>query len=161
MHHKRVDGFTLIELMIVIGIISILATIAIPSYQDRVIRAQVREALCLSTMAEEQVQAYYKARGRLPVDNAAVGLPAPGVIVGNFVQALEIKDGAIHVTLGNRVNKHILDKTLSVRPAIVPQSQKIPIAWVRGLASVPNGMQVKGENHTDLLPRFLPMDCRY
>jgi len=161
MHKRCLSGFTLIELMIVISIISILATIAVPSYQDRVIRAQVREALALSSMAEEEIQEYYKSRGRLPMDNAAVGLPAPSVIVGNYVKSLEIKEGAIHVTLGNRVNKHILDKTISIRPAIVAQSRKVPIAWVRGLASVPQGMQVRGENHTDLLPRFLPLECRF
>lgn len=161
MHQTRVAGFTLIELMIVIAIVGILATIALPSYQERIIRSQVQEALSLSSMAEEEIQSYYKIRGRLPVDNAAVGLPAPEVIVGNYVQALEIQNGAIHVKLGNRVNKHILEKTISVRPAIVSQSSKVPIAWVRGLASVPSGMQVKGENRTDLLPRFLPIHCRY
>lgn len=158
---NRNHGFTLIELMIVLSIIGILASMAVPSYQDRIIRTQVQEALLLSKVAEEEIQAYYKSRGALPKDNAAVGLPAPKLMIGNFVTGVEVKDGAVHVTLGNRVNKHILAKTFSTRPAIVQQSAKVPIAWVRGLASVPVGMVARGENRTDLLLRHLPMDCRY
>ncbi len=161
MQNKRKNGFTLIELMIVLSIIGILATMAVPSYQDRVIRTQVQEALNLAKVAEEEIQNYYKQRGTLPGDNAAVGLPEPKVIVGNYVTALEIKNGAIHMTLGNRINKHALNKIISVRPALVAASTKVPIAWVRGYASAPAGMVVKGENRTDLLPRHLPIECRY
>jgi len=154
-------GFTLIELMIVISIIGILATMAVPSFQDRVIRAQVQEALSLSAMAEEEIQVYYKRRGKLPKDNAAAGLPAPEVIVGNYVTALTVESGVVHITLGNRVNRHIMGKTISVRPALVAASTKVPIAWVKGYAPVPGGMTVKGGNRTDILPRHLPFACRY
>jgi type IV pilus assembly protein PilA len=161
MQSKCNNGFTLIELMIVLSIIGILATMAVPSYQDRVIRTQIQEALNLAKVAEEEIQNYYKQRGTLPGDNAAVGLPKPEVIVGNYVTAMEIKDGAIHITLGNRINKHAINKTVSVRPAVVAVSAKVPIAWVRGYASVPAGMVVKGKNRTDLLARYLPIECRY
>lgn len=161
MQNKCKNGFTLIELMIVLSIIGILATMAVPSYQDRVIRTQVQEALNLAKVAEEEIQIYYKRQGALPRDNAAVGLPESKVIVGNYVTAVQVKGGVIHITLGNRINKHALDKTISVRPAVVAASAKVPIAWVRGYASVPAGMAVKGENRTDLLPRHLPIECRY
>jgi type IV pilus assembly protein PilA len=160
MKNNCMNGFTLIELMIVLSIIGILATMAVPSYQDRVIRTQVQEALNLARVAEEEIQSFYKKRGVLPRDNSAVGLPEPRIIVGNYVTAVKIVDGAVHITLGNRVNRHVLGKTLSVRPAVVAASAKVPIAWVRGYASVPAGMTAKGENRTDLLPRHLPIECR-
>ncbi|NNK01939.1 MAG: pilin [Desulfatitalea sp.] len=161
MNVRNESGFTLIELMIVIAIISVLATMAVPSFQDRVIRAQVQEALTLSRMAEEEIENFYKAHGRLPADNAAIGLPVPEIIVGNYVTAVTIREGAIHITLGNRVNRHVAGKILSIRSAVVARSAKVPIAWVRGKASVPNGMVVKGENRTNLFLRHLPFSYRY
>jgi len=76
MMNTRQNGFTLIELMIVIAIISILATMAAPSYQDRIIRSQVQEALRLAEVAKTGIEEFYTAKQRLPADNAEAGLPA-------------------------------------------------------------------------------------
>ena len=54
------NGFTLIELMSVISIIGILSTMALPSYQDRVIRKQMEEAFNLAEMAMDGVSDFYK-----------------------------------------------------------------------------------------------------
>lgn len=156
------QGFTLIELMIVIAIMGILSTIALPSYQDRVIRAQIQEAFHLAEFAKEGVEEYYKTAQKLPGDNATAGLPAPEKIIGNYVDGLAISNGGvIEISLGSRGNKNIQGKTVSLRPAIVEDAPMVPIAWVVGYASVPKGMTVQGENRTDVLLRHLPMSCRY
>ena len=71
---KVQQGFTLIELMIVVAIIGILAAIAIPAYQDYTIRAQVSEGLNLGGGAKTAVSEFYQDRGAWPSDNANAGL---------------------------------------------------------------------------------------
>ena len=152
-------GFTLIELMIVVAIMSILATLALPSYQDRVIKAQVGEGIALAEVVKHASAEYYAKYSALPKDNASAGLPAAQKIIGNYVSAIAIENGAINITLGNRVNKHAAGKVLTLRPAIVADAKIVPIAWVCGYASVPQGMDVKGKNITTVLEYHLPLDC--
>jgi len=153
-------GFSLIELMVVIAIMGIMATMAVPSYQDRIVRAQVQEALKMSEAAQDSIGRYYRAHVRLPSSNAQAGLPPPDKYVGNFVSQLLVTDGAVHLSFGQRSNRHLSAKTLTLRPAVVDAYPAVPIAWVCGQAGVPSGMQGRGENRTDLPLHFLPIDCR-
>ncbi len=69
-------GFTLIELMIVVAIIGILASMAIPAYQSYTIRAQVAEGLQLAAAAKPAVVTSFLDKGRAPATRAAAGLSA-------------------------------------------------------------------------------------
>jgi len=153
-------GFTLIELMIVVAIIGILSTLAVPSYQDRVIRAQVSEGMAVADFVRQSIVAQYARTRGMPRDNAAAGLPDGKVIVGNYVSEVRVRDGAVNIVFGNRSNKFLAGKTLTMRPAIVPEHAVVPVAWVCGNASTPEKMKVMGENATDLPPSHLPIDCR-
>jgi type IV pilus assembly protein PilA len=153
-------GFTLIELMIVVAIISVLATMAVPSYQDRVIRAQVSNSLEMTNFVKESVEATYTKTAHFPKDNQSAGIPPHDKIVGNFVSDVVVKEGTINITYGSLSNKFLSGKTLSLRPAVVKGYSKVPIAWVCGLADVPAKMTVSGSNATNLPGPFLPIDCR-
>lgn len=154
------QGFTLIEMLMVIAVIAILAMIAMPSYQGKIIRDQIVEGSTLANLARGPIAALWSATKTLPVDNASMGLPAPDKIVNNLVRAVTVQDGAIHITYGNRANGRLKDKTLTLRPAVVEDAQVVPVAWICGAASVPDKMVVKGENKTDIAKEYLPLNCK-
>jgi type IV pilus assembly protein PilA len=66
MMKKTQQGFTLIELMIVVAIIGILAAIAIPAYQDYTCRAKIAEAVNAAAPAKTAVSEYYISQNQLP-----------------------------------------------------------------------------------------------
>lgn len=153
-------GFTLIELMIVVAIIGILASIAIPSYQDYTIRAQVAEALTLAGELKPEIREYYRAHGDFPGDNEAAGVPQPEHLLGQYVSGIEVADGAVHVTFGNHANAVIEGRTLTLRPVFVTANPSSPISWSCGGRQAPEGMTAAGADRTDVLSVHLPASCR-
>ena len=114
---KKQQGFTLIELMIVVAIIGILAAIAIPAYQDYTIRAQVSEGLNLAGGAKAAVTEYYQDQGAFPTTNAMAGVEASNLIVGKYVTGVAVGGaGVITVTYGNDANTNIAGDSLTLTP---------------------------------------------
>jgi len=73
---KKQQGFTLIELMIVVAIVGILAAIAIPAYQDYTIRSRVVEGLSLASAAKTAVAETFQSQNAV-ADQAATGYVTP------------------------------------------------------------------------------------
>ncbi|PLW88108.1 prepilin-type N-terminal cleavage/methylation domain-containing protein [Halioglobus japonicus] len=71
---KKQQGFTLIELMIVIAIVGILAAIALPAYQDYTIRARMSEPMAYMSELKTSVAEYYSALGDVPVGDTQAGV---------------------------------------------------------------------------------------
>jgi type IV pilus assembly protein PilA len=140
-------GFTLIELMIVVAIIAILAAIAIPAYQNYLIRAQVTEGAVLSTGAKAAVWDYFSNTGTYPDDNGSAGLAPATSINGKYVSQVAVDHGKITATFDNAdANAAIHGRTL----VLSPTSAGDTIIWVCNPAGTANAVD----------PKYLPTSCR-
>lgn len=131
-------GFTIIELMLVIAIVGILATMAVPAYQDYVIKARVTEGMSLATAARMAVTETMISTNTLPADQAAVGYESPpstanvhSVVIGG--------QGIITVTYTPAAG----DGSLVLKPTLTDKGE---LSW-----SCTGGT---------LLPKYRPANCR-
>ena len=165
MMKKVQQGFTLIELMIVVAIIGILAAIAIPAYQDYTIRAQVTEGLNLASAVKTGVSESFANTGIWPTDFVASGGGA-ALPSGKYVSSIDVLDGTITITFGNDVNDTINNETLGLQPQL---SDNNDVVWVCGYYTAANSTlnQPAGGNNspaavgvTTLDQKYLPQSCR-
>jgi type IV pilus assembly protein PilA len=96
----RVRGFTLIELMIVVAIVGILATIAIPAYQDYLVRSKVSELAATVAQCKTAVTEYLTSKSVLPLDLPASGCSSTATVYGT---GMDVAAGVISLAATAKV----------------------------------------------------------
>lgn len=157
---RRLQGFTLIELMLVLLVLSILMLFALPSWQEQAARKQVREALTMTDSIKAAEVQYYLLTNGFPVDNASGGITPSEKFVGLYVREIQVENGAIHIFFGNQAHARLQQQILSLRPAIVLNEPMVPVAWICGRVPAPEGMTAVGVDRTTLPNLLLPINCR-
>ncbi|WP_305908253.1 pilin [Methylomarinum sp. Ch1-1] len=151
--NKAQQGFTLIELMIVVAIIGILAAIAIPAYQDYIARSQVSEGLSLSAGAKTTIAEYWASEGQYPNNNTDAGLAAASDISGNYVSSVTVTgsdgtDTVVNILFADQagVSEGIRGTTLTISPRTTAGS----IIWTCK----------PGVSGTAISTKYVPTSCR-
>jgi type IV pilus assembly protein PilA len=145
---KFQKGFTLIELMIVVAIIAILAAIAIPAYQNYLIRSQVSEAAVLTDGAKTAIAEYYSNYGKFPTSNKSAGLPENvESISGKYVAQVDVG-----------TNPGVIEAEFNSTTANTAIQGKM-----FALSATANGGSVTWtckNTHTNVDAKYLPSSCR-
>ena len=162
---RKDKGFTLIELMIVVAIIGILASLAISAYQTYTVRAQVAEGINMGAGAKVPVVDAYNQAGIPPADRASAGMtPLATDTQGSYVGSVNVDDGRVDVTYGNDAHQEIQGRTVSFTPYM---SAGGSVIWRCGAAPAPAGateLTGGGVTAVHVAPtvdtRYLPSTCR-
>lgn len=137
-------GFTLIELMIVVAIIGILASFALPAYQEYLARAQVSEAVTLTGAGKTPMSEYFSDRGIWPLE----AIDVMGTTSGKYVSE-------ITVTAGNGINGPL---TLEARMKDVGTNTQIATRTLQ-LQTASGGASWTCTGGT-ISAKFRPVACR-
>ena len=148
------QGFTLIELMIVIAIVAILVALAVPAYQDYTIRAKVGECINGAAVAKLSISEYYETTGGWPTSAAAavVNSPTDSSGVSKFCDGF-----ANYVTTTGEFTINVNEAAVGVAAGQTIDPQLYP---------VPNGQGgvdwfcQQGPNTNALSVKYLPSTCR-
>lgn len=138
-------GFTYLELLMVMVVISMMAAVTVPAYSDYKYRTQVMEGLILAKPIQKNIARFFAWHGNLPATNQSLALPPGEQMAGNYVQRITVVQGVIQIEYGNAAAPPIQGKLLTLHPRVErPQV----MAWICGGKS------------TTLESQYLPGGCK-
>ncbi len=157
--NRKQTGFTLIELMIVVAIIGILASLAVAAYQTYTVRAQVAEGINMAVGAKAPIVDAFNQDGEPPAGRVEAGMsPLATDTRGKYVASVNIFEGRVDVTFGNDAHAEIFGRTISFTPYT---SASGSIIWRCGAAPIPAGASPLTGNGVTSAHQAPTVDSRY
>ena len=150
---KVQQGFTLIELMIVVAIIGILAAIAIPAYQDYTVRSKVTELLNAAGVCKTSVAEYYQSKGVMPATVTEAGCSTEGTANS---AAPTVATGVISVAAAGGLASQLTGNASGTNMLYTPKCGTPPSTTCTGAALT----EWDCKTGNTILPKYLPAVCR-
>ena len=110
--HQR--AASIIEVLIVVAIIGIATTLAIPMYQVYTIRAQVSQGLVLSATHKIAIAAFHHDHGAFPTDNTAANLSTPGSYATKYVASISVDGAEVEIEYGNSAHQQLAGRKVTL-----------------------------------------------
>ena len=153
MHHGTAGGFAVIELSIVIGVLAILAAVALPAYRDYSIRSRVNDLIHAAAICREAVNDFYQARGIFPVSAAQAGCAERVTANAN---PLAVFRGEVIIQAVGPLASELGTRNIFAMRAVCAdgdcRGERI-VEWICSASARPAAS-------TTILPKYLPQACR-
>ena len=151
---KLQQGFTLIELMIVVAIIGILAAVALPAYQDYTIRAKMSELILAMSACRTSITEVYQSGGTAPASN---GWGCESGVTSKYVAALSTNQNGVVTATVQNISPSVNSSVVTLSPLSAAGTLATSATMGIGLYGWRCGSTTDG---TNVNAKYLPGSCR-